>query len=156
MFLVLCIITDWESITESIASKQASLAKWESSEVESTRISAAISAVDAPAKRVSSGGILAKLNSFIDNDPQQTRRNNISKTRDALAGLEQDEKEAREALGRVNRAVQADLDRFQAEKVADLKQVWREYALAMREYHRFDDRLLIQHRECLAAWNQIR
>lgn len=107
-------------MTEAIAGKQAALQRLEASESEAQRISAAISAADAvPASAPASGGIMARINSLIDNDPELTRRNAISKTRDAIAGLSEREKICKGELAGVNRDVQAELDRFQTVKVCD-------------------------------------
>jgi len=136
---------EWESLTDQIASKQSSLDKWEASELESQRISAVLSAEGStrpPPSSTTPSSILATLNSFIDNDPELTRRNNISKTRDALATLVVAEREAREELGRVNRDVQGDLDAFQERKVRDLKAILLAFAREMQEFHE----------GCLEAW----
>jgi hypothetical protein len=85
---------DWEGIVESINGKQAGLVKLEAVESESQRISAALLSSDAP-RGGGGGGIMAKLNSWVDNDPELTRRNNISKTRDAIADLTEREVEAK-------------------------------------------------------------
>jgi hypothetical protein len=88
---------DWEGIVDAIAAKQANLSKLEAVESESQRISAALMSSDAPRSTSGGGGILAKLNSWVDNDPELTRRNAISKTRDAISELTEREAEAKVA-----------------------------------------------------------
>ncbi|KAJ3096061.1 Sorting nexin, cytoplasm-to-vacuole targeting pathway/endosomal sorting [Phlyctochytrium planicorne] len=92
------------------------------------------------------GGIFATLNSFIDNDPEATRRSNITKTRDRIAGLEQERKQSLAELGASNESIQRDLDRFQRDKVHDLRNVLLAYAVAHREMCR----------KSLAAWKDAK
>ncbi|KAJ3215325.1 Sorting nexin, cytoplasm-to-vacuole targeting pathway/endosomal sorting [Dinochytrium kinnereticum] len=92
------------------------------------------------------GGLLATLNSFIDNDPEATRRANITKTRDRIAGLEQERRQSLAELGVANEAIQRDLDRFQRDKVHDLRNVLLAYAVAHREMCR----------RSLAAWQDAK
>ncbi|KAI8854332.1 hypothetical protein BC829DRAFT_439425 [Chytridium lagenaria] len=79
------------------------------------------------------GGLLATLNSFIDNDPEATRRANITKTRDRIGSLEAERKQSLAELGAANESIQRDLDRFQRDKVHDLRNVLVAYAVAQRE-----------------------
>ncbi|KAJ3411193.1 Sorting nexin, cytoplasm-to-vacuole targeting pathway/endosomal sorting [Chytridiales sp. JEL 0842] len=81
----------------------------------------------------SGGGIFASFNSFIDNDPETTRRTNISKTKDKIAQLESARLQALSDLGAANEAIQKDLDRFQREKIHDLRNVLLAYAVANRD-----------------------
>ncbi|KAJ1553670.1 Sorting nexin, cytoplasm-to-vacuole targeting pathway/endosomal sorting, partial [Nowakowskiella sp. JEL0078] len=81
-------------------------------------------------------GILATLNSLIDNDPEMTRRSTISKTKDRLTTLAEQRVAALQDLQAANLEIQTDLDRFQNGKIADFRNFFLSYALAMREYHR--------------------
>jgi sorting nexin-4 len=78
-------------------------------------------------------GILASFNSFIDNDPEATRRANISKTRDRIVSLEHDREKSLADLGAINEAIQKDLDRFQRDKIHDLRNMLLAYAVAQRD-----------------------
>lgn len=120
--------------------------KWEASESEAQRISAVLNAEGSSiSKPPQPQGFLATLNSFIDNDPELTRRNNISKTRDALANLTEAERNAKAELAVINKEIQMDLDRFQVDKVGDLKRLLLVYACALRDYHK----------ECLEVWEKV-
>ncbi|KAJ3304910.1 Sorting nexin, cytoplasm-to-vacuole targeting pathway/endosomal sorting [Blyttiomyces sp. JEL0837] len=79
------------------------------------------------------GGLLATLNSLIDNDPEATRRANISKTRDRIGTLEVDRERALVELGAANEAIQRDLDRFQRDKIHDIRNMLLMYAVANRD-----------------------
>ncbi|KAI9357695.1 hypothetical protein DFJ73DRAFT_820862 [Zopfochytrium polystomum] len=174
---------EYESVTEGLINKRATLGRLESSEAESQRLAAvlhsegvggrrndvrtsAIAAANAlglggdpeaerstvPAAGPSSptagtstisrsssaggGGILATLNSFIDNDPEATRRANITKTRDKIQTLEVERERGLAELGSANEAIQRDLDRFQRDKVHDVRNLLLSYAVAMRDYNR--------------------
>ncbi|KAI8924082.1 hypothetical protein BC831DRAFT_467158 [Entophlyctis helioformis] len=91
-------------------------------------------------------GIFATLNSLMDNDPELTRRNNISKTKEAIVTLEDQRETTRQELLAANAEIQRDLDRFQRQKIADLRDMLVGYSLAQREYHR----------KALAAWQIAR
>lgn len=80
------------------------------------------------------GGILATLNSFMDSDPEQTRRVNIIKTRAKITELEQEQKLKEKELKELNEGVQKDLNRFQRDKIRDLKKMLLEYAKAQRQH----------------------
>ncbi|KAJ1563282.1 Sorting nexin, cytoplasm-to-vacuole targeting pathway/endosomal sorting, partial [Cladochytrium tenue] len=67
------------------------------------------------------GGLLATLNSLMDNDPEATRRAGITRTRDRIQGLEGERERSLTELGAANEAIQRDLDRFQRDKVHDLR-----------------------------------
>ncbi|TPX32997.1 hypothetical protein SmJEL517_g03961 [Synchytrium microbalum] len=81
-------------------------------------------------------GLMAAINSIIDNDPELTRRNNISKTKDKIISLEDQLQSALTDLKDANVMVQKDLDLFQERKIADLRNMMLAYALSQREYHR--------------------
>ncbi|KAJ3146708.1 Sorting nexin, cytoplasm-to-vacuole targeting pathway/endosomal sorting [Irineochytrium annulatum] len=69
----------------------------------------------------------------MDNDPEATRRANITKNRDRIASLEQERKQGLAELGAANEAIQRDLDRFQRDKVHDLRNMLLAYAVAQRD-----------------------
>jgi len=69
---------------------------------------------------------------MMDVDPETSRRNNISKTRDAISQLEDAQHASAQDLKYASSTIQADLDRFQRMKVADT----REMTIAMAKIHR--------------------
>ncbi|KAF8922780.1 Sorting nexin, cytoplasm-to-vacuole targeting pathway/endosomal sorting, partial [Dissophora ornata] len=74
------------------------------------------------------------LHGIIDVDPEATRRNNIGKTRDAIAQLEEQLEGTNTDLDNISRAVQGDLDRFQRQKIKDLRDILLEYAKAHQKW----------------------
>ena len=84
----------------------------------------------------SSSGLFATFNSLMDNDPEASRRANISKTRERIQTLESERDRGLKELGAANEAVQRDLDRFQRDKVHDLRNMLMGYAVAMRDSSR--------------------
>ncbi|CAO3591117.1 unnamed protein product [Absidia cylindrospora] len=74
------------------------------------------------------------LQGLIDVDPVATRRNQIGKTKDAIALLEQALDITRDDLTGISLDVEADLDRFQQGKVKDLKDMLIAYAKAHIRY----------------------
>ncbi|KIR30309.1 sorting nexin-41 [Cryptococcus deuterogattii 99/473] len=72
------------------------------------------------------------LSGMIDMDPEATRRANIAKTRDNISQLEDSYQAAAQDLKYASMTLQADLDRFQRQKVADL----REMAINLSQVHR--------------------
>ncbi|KAI8328976.1 hypothetical protein BC941DRAFT_385112 [Chlamydoabsidia padenii] len=74
------------------------------------------------------------LQGLIDVDPVATRRNQIGKTKDAIDLLEGALEITRQDLAGISRDVQADLDRFQQEKIKDLKEMLIAYAKAHIQY----------------------
>ncbi|RKO92848.1 hypothetical protein BDK51DRAFT_20898, partial [Blyttiomyces helicus] len=91
-------------------------------------------------------GLLATLNSLIDNDPETSRRNSISKTKDRIASLLEARASGGRELATANEEIQRDLDRFQMDKIGDLRSMMLAYALAQREYHR----------KATGAWEEAR
>lgn len=71
------------------------------------------------------------LNGMVDNDPETTRRNNIGKTRDTINQLEGSIQSITQDLRYANQMIQADLDRFQRQKVGD----FREMGLSFSRFH---------------------
>ncbi|KAF9439257.1 Sorting nexin, cytoplasm-to-vacuole targeting pathway/endosomal sorting [Entomortierella beljakovae] len=74
------------------------------------------------------------LHGIIDVDPEATRRNNIGKTKDAIAELEGQLESTNEDLDNISRAVQGDLDRFQRQKIKDMREILLEYAKAHQRW----------------------
>jgi hypothetical protein len=133
---------EYEGYLDSIETKQEYLQRLESSENESQRISAVLTAEGQTRSEVpisptsrSSSGILATLNSFIDNDPSQTRRNNISKTKHNIQQLQDQASRALEELKQFNKELQDSLDEFQGVKLHDFKRIFVQFAKHQREYH---------------------
>ncbi|KAF9409786.1 Sorting nexin, cytoplasm-to-vacuole targeting pathway/endosomal sorting [Podila epigama] len=74
------------------------------------------------------------IHGIIDVDPEATRRNNIGKTRDAIAQLEEQLETTNADLDKISRAVQSDLDRFQRQKIKDLRDILLAYAKAHQKW----------------------
>ncbi|KAF8972655.1 hypothetical protein BDZ97DRAFT_1782088 [Flammula alnicola] len=72
------------------------------------------------------------LHGMMDVDPETARRNGITKTRENISQLEDALHLAAQDLKYSSSTIQADLDRFQRQKVADL----REMAISMARSHR--------------------
>jgi len=72
------------------------------------------------------------LHGMMDVDPETARRNNITKTRESLSQLEDALHASAQDLKYASSTIQADLDRFQRQKVADL----REMCINMARSHR--------------------
>jgi len=90
-----------------------------------------------PPRRTGSGmGLLNALSytlhGMMDVDPETARRNGISKTRETISQLEDAVHLTAQDLKYSSSTIQADLDRFQRQKVADI----REMCLAMARSHR--------------------
>ncbi|CAO3678848.1 unnamed protein product [Umbelopsis vinacea] len=74
------------------------------------------------------------LHGIIDVDPEATRRNQIGKTKDAVVQLEQALQVTRKELVDVSANTQADLDRFQRQKIRDLRDMLIAYAKVHVKY----------------------
>jgi hypothetical protein len=72
------------------------------------------------------------ITGLMDGDPEATRRSNISKTRDTISQLEDALHHVEQDLKYASQTIQADLDRFQRQKVADV----RDMCLALASAHR--------------------
>ncbi|KAL0580602.1 Sorting nexin, cytoplasm-to-vacuole targeting pathway/endosomal sorting [Marasmius crinis-equi] len=72
------------------------------------------------------------LHGMMDVDPETARRNGISKTREQISQLEDALHLVQQDLRYSSTTIQADLDRFQRQKVADI----REMAISMARSHR--------------------
>lgn len=86
------------------------------------------------------------LHGMMDVDPETARRNNISKTRETISQLEDALHLSAQDLKYSSSTIQADLDRFQRQKVADL----REMTISMARSHRD------WCRKNLAAWEEAK
>ena len=67
------------------------------------------------------GSFRHAVNGFVDNDPEKTRRDQISKTKESLAGLEQALDVSERDVKDASAGVLADLKRFQKEKEDDMQ-----------------------------------
>jgi len=90
-----------------------------------------------PARRRAPGmgllnAISYTLHGMMDVDPETARRNGITKTRESISQLEDALHLSAQDLKYSSSTIQADLDRFQRQKVADL----REMAISMARTHR--------------------
>ncbi|KAJ3257578.1 Sorting nexin, cytoplasm-to-vacuole targeting pathway/endosomal sorting [Boothiomyces macroporosus] len=128
---------EFEQISESLINKQQQLQKLESTEHESQRL-AAVLAVEGqpPIPLPRPQGFMAQLNALIDNDPEATRRGSISKTKDLIVSLEAQRETIRLQLLDLNSKIHHDLDRFQRQKVSDLRDMFVSVCLVHRDYHR--------------------
>ncbi|CAI2168127.1 14682_t:CDS:2 [Funneliformis geosporum] len=68
------------------------------------------------------------IHGIIDVDPEATRRNSIGKTRDSIIQLEEALVTTTEDLKNISVSIQSDLDRFQRQKIRDLKNMLINYA----------------------------
>lgn len=88
----------------------------------------------------SGGGILGALSStfhsVMDVDPEMTRRNTISRLKDNCAQLEEALDLTEKDLRYATLAIQADLDRFQRQKVKDMRNMALDFAKVHREFCR--------------------
>ena len=88
----------------------------------------------------SSGGLLGALSStfhsVMDVDPETTRRNTISRLKDNCAQLEEALELTEKDLRYATLAIQSDLDRFQRQKVKDLREMALNFAKVHREFCR--------------------
>ncbi|KAJ3078068.1 Sorting nexin, cytoplasm-to-vacuole targeting pathway/endosomal sorting [Rhizoclosmatium hyalinum] len=113
----------------------------------STSFSQAASSISNAANKATfpptSTSILSTFNSFMaDKDPETTRRANIEKTREKIRSLESERVTHLSKLGSANEAIQKDLDRFQRDKIHDLRNMLLVYAVANRDHAK----------RCLEAW----
>lgn len=76
------------------------------------------------------------LSGMMDVDPEATRRANIGKTRDNISQLEDSLQASAQDLKYASTTLQADLDRFQRQKVADLRQLAIQLSTIHREWCR--------------------
>ncbi|BGP17825.1 hypothetical protein JCM10213_008375 [Rhodosporidiobolus nylandii] len=91
----------------------------------------------APPRR-SGGGLLSALShsvkGFVDSDPEATRRNTIGKTREQINQLDGAIKGLTADLRFASSTIQGDLDRFQRQKVGDLREMCLDFARFHKEW----------------------
>lgn len=81
-------------------------------------------------------GLYAKFNSFIDRDPLQTKRTDLSKLRESLFEGEERLSRVEKELEVMRREVQEELGLFQAQKERDEQLFWEVLSLKMSDYYR--------------------
>lgn len=74
------------------------------------------------------------LHGMIDADPEAARRNSITKTRETIGHLEDALHLSAQDLKYSSSTIQADLDRFQRQKVADIREMCIEMARTHRDW----------------------
>ncbi|KAG5358048.1 Sorting nexin-41 [Yarrowia sp. B02] len=134
-----------ELTSDSLEAKRVTLASLEAAEADSQRISDALGrargsapestdAPAAPAPKKSSGfkipglsSLNSAFNNMMDADPEASRRQGIGKTREQIGQLEQALKVAQKDIVVANESVEKDLERFRAEREADLKRMIRAF-----------------------------
>ncbi|GAA5907451.1 PX and BAR domain-containing protein [Sporobolomyces salmoneus] len=88
--------------------------------------------------RKSGGGLLSALShsvkGFVDSDPEASRRNTISKTREQINQLDDAIKALTSDLRWASSTIQADLDRFQRQKVGDLREMCLDFSTFHKEW----------------------
>lgn len=144
--------SEFESLSETLVNKQTTLGKLESSEHESQRISAVISSEGVsggyvpPAGVQRTSGLLATINSLIDNDPESSRRRNISKTKDRITTIEEQKEALNSELIAATDLIKQELENFQRQKIRDSRNAFLSFAIGQRDYHQ----------KALAAWKEAR
>uniref|UniRef100_U9V033 PX domain-containing protein n=1 Tax=Rhizophagus irregularis (strain DAOM 181602 / DAOM 197198 / MUCL 43194) TaxID=747089 RepID=U9V033_RHIID len=68
------------------------------------------------------------IHGIMDVDPEATRRNSIGKTRESIIQLEEAKVTTAEDLKNISASIQEDLDRFQRQKIRDLRDMLLNYA----------------------------
>ncbi|GAA5881077.1 hypothetical protein JCM5296_006476 [Sporobolomyces johnsonii] len=88
--------------------------------------------------RRSGGGLLSALShsvkGLVDSDPEASRRNSIGKTREQINQLDDAIKALTTDLRYASSTIQADLDRFQRQKVGDLREMCLDFARFHKEW----------------------
>jgi len=101
-------------------------------------------------KRTPGMGLLSALSytlsGMIDSDPETARRNAISRNRETTSQLEDAIHLAAQDLKYSSSTIQADLDRFQRQKVADVREMCVNMARAHREWAKKN----------LEAWEEVK
>lgn len=133
-----------ELTSDSLEAKRVTLASLESAEADSQRINDALGRTRSnngpsttnsgeqpsasPAPKKSSGfkipglsSLNSAFNNMMDADPEASRRQGIGKTREQIGQLEQALEVAQKDIVVANESVEKDLERFRAEREADLK-----------------------------------
>lgn len=101
-------------------------------------------------KNSSGGGLLSAISysiqGMMDVDPETARRNNMSKTKETISQLEDALQLSGQDLKYSSATIQADLDRFQRQKVADMREMCISMARVHKEWARKN----------LDAWEEAR
>ncbi|KAG0165718.1 Sorting nexin, cytoplasm-to-vacuole targeting pathway/endosomal sorting [Apophysomyces sp. BC1034] len=92
------------------------------------------------------------LQNIVDVDPAATRRNQISKSKDAVGVLQEALHLTRKDLAEISVGLQADLDRSQREKIRDLRDMLIAYA---KTHIRYCQKNLDSWQECQDEVNKI-
>ncbi|KAI9221415.1 hypothetical protein BC828DRAFT_347220 [Blastocladiella britannica] len=92
-----------------------------------------------------------KLSAMLDNDPEATRRSNLAKTRDVVALLEQQRERQANDVVQAAEAVAHDLDRFQRQKMHDVRAILLATARTHAEWARRNLRGWTDAREYVGA-----
>jgi len=82
----------------------------------------------------STGGLISSLNSFLDNDPESTRRNTISRLREKILTLTEKASQLGNEIELSNAAIQRDLDRYQRDKLVDWRRLMLDMAKTMKAW----------------------
>lgn len=82
------------------------------------------------------GALSNTLHSVMDVDPEATRRNTISRLKDSCAQLEEALELTERDLRYATNAIQTDLDRFQRQKIRDMRDMVLAFARVHRDYCR--------------------
>ncbi|KAF8517988.1 hypothetical protein BU17DRAFT_91413 [Hysterangium stoloniferum] len=90
--------------------------------------------------------ITYSIHGMIDSDPETARRNNITKGRESLSQLENALQASAQDLKYAGSTIQADLDRFQRQKVADLREMCINMARSHRDWCKKN----------LEAWEEVK
>ncbi|KAK9766168.1 Sorting nexin, cytoplasm-to-vacuole targeting pathway/endosomal sorting [Basidiobolus ranarum] len=80
------------------------------------------------------GKISHKIHGIVDNDPEATRRLQITKSRDQIASLEEQLEQCSQELTNTSTEIQLNLDFFQRQKEYDLREILLSYAKAHLEW----------------------
>lgn len=103
-----------------------------------------------PRKKAGGLGLLNaisySLHGMMDVDPETARRNSITKTRESLSQLEDALQASAQDLKYASSTIQADLDRFQRQKVADLREMCINMARSHRDWCKKN----------LEAWEEVK
>ncbi|KAJ3019524.1 UNVERIFIED_CONTAM: Sorting nexin, cytoplasm-to-vacuole targeting pathway/endosomal sorting [Siphonaria sp. JEL0065] len=103
------------------------------------------SAIPKPTFPPSSANILSSFSSFLtDKDPETTRRHTILRTQEKIRSLESERVAHLSRVAFAGDAIQQDLDRFQRDKIVDLRNMLLTCAVANRDHAR----------RCLGAWRE--
>ncbi|KAM0749327.1 PX-domain-containing protein [Meredithblackwellia eburnea MCA 4105] len=80
------------------------------------------------------GALTHTFQGIVDSDPESSRRSSIGKTRESITELDDALKALTQDLRHASVTIQADLDRFQRQKVTDIKEMCLDFARFHREW----------------------